>query len=127
MSNQPQTIAPLKLKHSTKQYFKKAKLKEAIINEIQILPEFNKDLKFDNEIIEAILQTIENKFYKKTTEEKKEFSINILKDLFTLSQDEINIITKTIDYMYENKIVKKPKVILKYLSTFSKYILKKVI
>jgi len=127
MSTQPQTIAPLKLKHSTKQYFKKAKLKEAIINEIQILPEFNKDLKFDNEIIEAILQTIENKFYKKTTEEKKEFSINILKDLFSLSQDEINIITKTIDYMYENKIVKKPKVIFKYLSTFGKYIFKKVI
>jgi len=43
----PQTIAPLKLKNSTKQYFIKAKLKEAIINEIQILPEFNKDLKFD--------------------------------------------------------------------------------
>jgi hypothetical protein len=125
MSNSPTTIAPLKLKNSTKQYFKKAKLKESIINEIQCLPEFNKDLKFDNEIIEAILQTVEDKFYKKTKDEKKEISLNILKDLFTLSQDEINIITKTISYMYENKIIKKPKVVLKYLSIIGRYIFKK--
>jgi hypothetical protein len=126
MSNQQTIIHPLKLKNSTKQYFKKAKLKEAIINEIQSLPEFNKDLKFDNEIIESILQAVETKFYKKNSDEKKEISINILTDLFSLSTDEINIIQKTIAYMYENKIIKKPKVILKYLSIIGGYIFKKV-
>jgi hypothetical protein len=126
MTNQQQIIHPLKLKNSTKQYFKKAKLKEAIINEIQSLPEFNKDLKFDNEIIESILQAVETKFYKKNSDEKKEISINILTDLFSLSTDEINIIQKTIAYMYENKIIKKPKVILKYLSIIGGYIFKKV-
>ena len=126
MASQPKTIPPLKLKNSTKNYFKKAKLKEAIVNEVQQLPDFNKDLKFDNEIIEAILQIIDDKFYKKKIDERKEFAINILKDLFSLSQDEINIIIKTVDYMYENKIVKKPSRIYKFFQGVLSYILKKV-
>ena len=125
MSSQPKTIAPLKLKNSTKQYFKKARLREAIIQEIQQLPDFNRDLKFDNEIIEAVLQIINEKFYKRSDEERKTIAISILKDLFTLTPDEINIITKTIDYMYENKIIKKHSAILKMGSTILSYLFKK--
>jgi len=121
------SIPSLKLKNSTKQYFKKAKMKEHIINEVQQLPDFNKDLKFDNEIIEAVLQIINNKFYKKTNEEKKEYAINILKDLFHLSQDEIIIIEKIINYMYENKIIKKPSKIYKYSNAVLNFVLKKVL
>jgi len=121
------SIPSLKLKNSTKQYFKKAKIKEHIINEVQQLPDFNKDLKFDNEIIEAVLQIINNKFYKKSTEEKKEYAINILKDLFILSEDEINIIDKIINYMYENKIIKKPSKIYKYSNAVLNFVLKKVL
>ena len=121
------SIPSLKLKNSTKQYFKKAKMKEHIINEVQQLPDFNKDLKFDNEIIEAVLQIINNKFYKKTNEEKKEYAINILKDLFHLSQDEIIIIEKIINFMYENKIIKKPSKIYKYSNAVLNFVLKKVL
>ena len=117
---------PLKLKNSTKQYFKKAKLKESIINEVQQLPDFNKDLKFDNEIIESILQIVEDRFYKKSNDEKKEFCINVLKDLFGLSDDETCIIVKIINYMYENKIIKKRYTIIKIGETIINYILKKV-
>ena len=80
-TNQPKIIAPLKLKNSTKQYFKKARLREAIIQEIQQLPDFDKNLKFDNEIIEAVLQIINEKFYKRSHEERNDIAINILKDL----------------------------------------------
>jgi len=125
MSSQPKIIAPLKLKNSTKQYFKKARLREAIIQEIQQLPDFNRDLKFDNEIIEAVLQIINEKFYKRSHEERKDIAINILKDLFTLTPDEINIITKTIDYMYENKIIKKHSVIISIGSSILSYLFKK--
>jgi len=121
------SIPSLKLKNSTKQYFKKAKMKEHIINEIQQLPDFNKDLKFDNEIIEAVLQIINNKFYKKSNEEKQEYAINILKDLFHLSEDEIIIIQKIINYMYENKIIKKPSKIYKYSNAVLNFVLKKVL
>ena len=117
---------PLKLKNSTKQYFKKAKLKESIINEVQQLPDFNKDLKFDNEIIESILQIVEDRFYKKSNDEKKDFCINVLKDLFGLSDDETCIIVKIINYMYENKIIKKRYTIIKIGETIINYILKKV-
>ena len=125
MSTQPKIIAPLKLKNSTKQYFKKARLREAIIQEIQQLPDFNRDLKFDNEIIEAVLQIINEKFYKRTDEERKNIAVSILKDLFTLTPDEINIITKTIDYMYENKIIKKHSVIISIGSSILSYLFKK--
>jgi hypothetical protein len=125
MSSQPKIIAPLKLKNSTKQYFKKARLREAIIQEIQQLPDFNRDLKFDNEIIEAVLQIINEKFYKRTDEERKNIAVSILKDLFTLTPDEINIITKTIDYMYENKIIKKHSVIISIGSSILSYLFKK--
>ena len=125
MSTQPKIIAPLKLKNSTKQYFKKARLREAIIQEIQQLPDFNRDLKFDNEIIEAVLQIINDKFYKRTKDERKVIAIDILKDIFTLSPDEINIITKTIDYMIENKIIKKHSRIWTCLSTIGIYFFKK--
>ena len=121
------SIPSLKLKNSTKQYFKKAKMKEHIINEVQQLPDFNKDLKFDNEIIEAVLQIINNKFYKKSNEEKQEYAINILKDLFHLSEDEIIIIQKIINYMYENKIIKKPSKIYKYSNAVVNFVLKKVL
>jgi hypothetical protein len=117
---------PLKLKNSTKQYFKKAKLKESIINEVQQLPDFNKDLKFDNEIIESILQIVEDRFYKKSNDEKKEFCINVLKDLFGLSDDETCIIVKIINYMYENKIIKKRYTIIKIGESIINFILKKV-
>ena len=83
------------------------------------------ELKFDNEIIEAVLQIINEKFYKQSHEERKDIAINILKDLFTLTPDEINIITKTIDYMYENKIIKKHSVIFSIGSSVFSYIFKK--
>lgn len=125
MPTTEKSIQPLKLKNSTKHYFKKAKIKEAIISEVQTLPDFNKDLKFDNEIIESVLQIIDDKFYKKTREERKLYAIDILKDLFSLSPDEINIITKTIDYMHENKIIKKPSRILKVVGFVFSFFLKK--
>ena len=125
MPTTEKSIQPLKLKNSTKHYFKKAKIKEAIISEVQMLPSFDKELKFDNEIIEAILQTIDDKFYKKTKEERKLYAIDILNDLFSLSPDEINIITKNITYMYENKIIKKPSRFFKATKHAFSFILKK--
>ena len=49
MPTAEKSIQPLKLKNSTKHYFKKAKIKEAIISEVQtLLPSFDKELKFYN-------------------------------------------------------------------------------
>ena len=70
MPTTEKSIQPLKLKNSTKHYFKKAKIKEAIISEVQQLPDFNKDLKFDNEIIEYFPLTIEHLLKQKNVEPK---------------------------------------------------------
>lgn len=117
----------IKLKNSTKLYFKKAKLKEAIINEIQLLPDFSKDdMKYDSEIIEFVLSTVVNKFRNKKKVDIKDFAIDILKQLFSLSADEIAIVTKTVVYLLENKIVKKNSLWYKYGSLILEYVLKKV-
>jgi len=118
-------IEAMKLKNSAKKFAKKAKLKEFIINEIQTLPDYDKDLKFDNEIIQAILQTVEDKLYASTDEDKKEFAICILKQLFNLSNDEVAIVVKSITYILENKMIKKHSKIYKYGAAVAAFILKK--
>ena len=115
----------MKLKNSAKKIAKKAKLKEFIINEIQTLPDYDKDLKFDNEIIQAILQTVEDKLHASTDEDKKEFAICILKQLFNLSNDEVAIVVKSITYILENKMIKKHSKIYKYGAAVAAFILKK--
>jgi len=117
----------VKLKNSTKDLVKKSKLKQSIIDEIQQLPEFDKDFKYDVELIQSILQIIEYKFYKKSDEfDKKEFAIDILTQLFHLSKDEISIIQKSINYIYENKIIKKTSNTYKVFNVLKKFVLKKL-
>ena len=116
----------MKLKHSAKKFVKRAKLKEYIINEIQALPDFEKDLKFDVEIIEAVLQTVEYKLYTSNDEDKKEFTISILTQLFTLNPDEVAIVRKSITYILENKIIKKHSKVYKYLTLFGEWFLKRL-
>ena len=116
MSTQP-ALVKLKLKNSAKQTVKKAKIKDAIVNQIQTLPDYEKDLKYDVEIIEAVLQAVENKLHNSSNEDKQEFAINILTQLFNLNPDEVTIIEKSITYIYENKIIKKHR---KFFSAIKK-------
>jgi len=117
----------VKLKNSTKDLVKKSKLKQSIIDEIQQLPEFDKDFKYDVELIQSILQIIEYKFYKKYDEfQKKQIAIDILTQLFQLSKDEISIIQKSINYIYENKIIKKTSNTYKVFNVLKKFVLKKL-
>jgi hypothetical protein len=116
----------MKLKNSAKKFAKKAKLKEFIINEIQTLPDYDKELKFDNEIIEAVLQTVEDKLYASNDDDKKEFAICILKQLFNLSNDEVAIILKSITYILENKMIKKHSKMYKYGAAIAAFFLKRL-
>ena len=101
----------IKLKKSAKKFFKRSEVKEFIVNEIQKHPDYDKELKFDNHLIMAVMQTIEDELYRSTDDDKNEFAIDVLKQLFNLSNDEIAIIKKIMIFLLEeNHIIKHSKI-----------------
>jgi len=116
----------IKLKKSAKKFFKRSTVKEFIVNEIQKHPDYDKELKFDNQLIKAVMQTIEDELYRSTDDDKNEFAIDILKQLFNLSNDEIAIIKKIMIFLLENNHIIKHSKIYKYGAAIGAFFLKRL-
>ena len=116
----------IKLKKSAKKFFRRSTVKEFIIDYIQKHHDYDKELKFDNQLIKAVMQTIEDELYTLSDDDKNEFAIDILKQLFNLSNDEIAIIKKIMIFLLENNHIKKHSKLYKFGAAVGAFFLKRL-
>lgn len=107
--NSPQPKPPeLTLKHGAKAEVLKNELKEQILKEIKGKPNYQ-SLKLDVELTRAVCLLIEERINnnKKKRINKKELAISCLNDVFSLSVEERNAISKQIDSLHSRGKLKK--------------------
>jgi hypothetical protein len=102
------------------------KLVEFIIKEVQNIPEYTHH-KNNLELIKLICNLIENKVVKKDKLDKKLIVIEGLKRVFNLVEDEIKNLDGFIEFLHQNKKIKKLSYLKKYIVPTGKFFLKLVI
>jgi len=82
-------------------------VKKLIVERIHELGMMNEKYKLDNEFLTFITNIIENIVQKKDKIDKKQLVISILKEQFNATPEDIDIIARNIDYLHQNKFIKK--------------------
>ena len=98
---------------------------QAISNKILLIPEFHR-LKTEIELIKLICNIVENTAVKSQQIDKKQLVIDIFQRVFNLNAIEIELIKNGIEFIFNNKLIKKIS-IKKYIKSKGYIFLKKVI
>ncbi len=103
----PITLPPHSLKNSAKSVVLKTDLKQAILEDVQTLPDL-RDLKLHPELTKMVCNLIENKINnnKKKKIDKKQLAIDIITIASNLNNDEISALGKQIDFLFEAGSIK---------------------
>ena len=98
----------VKFKNKLKKVAKIGDITNNIIQKIQTIPNFM-ELKNDLELLLYVCTIIENELYQNRSKsiDKKEIVISILNDLFNFSDDEKEIISKNVEFLHSNNLIKK--------------------
>ena len=119
-----QLIVP---KHSLYDEIYKAKSIEYLCKEIKTMPDYSK-YRVDNELIKYCCCLIENILLeKKSGPKKKDCVLQAFIKTFNLSSQEQKSISDTIDFLGNNKKIKKLSNYKKYIIPFSEWFLKKLL
>ena len=102
----------------------KSELANAIITRVQGIENFQ-NLLHDKELCVFICTAIENSIESKKID-KKELSIYIYKKLFELSDEDVSIISSSINFICDNSLVIKFNAFKKYTSIIGNYIKNKL-
>ena len=114
-------------KHALYDDIKKNVIIQKIIAEIQKIPEYSK-YRIDLELITFIINQVENMITKKKQGAlKKDIVLTVFQKLFNLSPQEIKLLSDSIDFLSNNKRIKKLSIYKKYLKPFGKYLVKKFV
>ena len=123
----PNVTDKITVKNSLFDDIKKSKIIETITKEIQKIPEHSK-YRNDIELIKFSVNLAENMITeKKAGILKKEIVSTVFQKLFNLNPTEIKSLSDTIEFLKNNKKIKKISVYKRLLKPFGKYILKKLL
>ena len=112
-------------KHALFDDIKKNVIIQKIIAEIQKIPDYSK-YRVDLELITFIINQVENMVTKKKQGVlKKDIVLTVFQKLFNTTPQEIKLLSDSIDFLANNKRIKKLSIYKKYLKPFGKYIIKK--
>jgi len=112
-------------KHALYDDIKKNVIIQKIIAEIQKIPEYSK-YRIDLELITFIINQVENMITKKKQGAlKKDIVLTVFQKLFNTTPQEIKLLSDSIDFLSNNKRIKKLGIYKKYLKPFGKYVVKK--
>jgi len=118
------TIVP---KNSLFAEIKKSRLCETLVKEIQKIPDYTK-YRTDLELIKFTVNLIENMITeKKAGVLKKDVVISSFHKLFNLTTVEQKVLSDSIEFLSNNKKIKKLSKYRKYLVPLGKYIIKKIL
>jgi hypothetical protein len=114
-------------KHSLFDDIKKNKCIQIIINEISKIPEITK-YKTDLELIKFCVNLTENLFTdKKSGKMKKEIVMAVFQKLFSLNPIEQKLISDAIEFLSNNRKIKKLSTYKRYVIPIGSWILKKIL
>jgi len=123
----PNVTDKITVKNSLFDDIKKSKIIETITKEIQKIPEHSK-YRNDIELIKFSVNLAENMITeKKAGILKKEIVSNVFQKLFNLNPTEIKSLSDTIEFLKNNKKIKKIPIKRKYIYPFLRYLKKKLI
>lgn len=87
--------------------FRFNEVKTAIVNRLTELGMIELKYKLDNEFLTLLVNMIEHLVLKKDKINKKELALGIMRDFFSANEDDLAIISKNIEYLHSNKVIKK--------------------
>ena len=116
-------LSYIKTKHTLRKAEHNNLLHKSIVEKVRQIDN-HEQLKFDNELLIFLCSCIENSVEYK--QDKKKLAIEILNSLFELSSDDITILSNSIDFLCNNKLVKKIPSVTKYALMFGNYISNKL-
>lgn len=87
--------------------FRWNEVKLAIVKRLTELNMINLKYKLDNEFLTLLTNLIEYLVVKKDKINKKELALEIMKDYFSATDEDLEIIGKNIEYLHNNKVIKK--------------------
>lgn len=86
---------------------KKDQLDKILHNRLQELNMLQPKYKLDNELLTYITNMVEHFVLKSDKIDKKEFVLDFMKNRFSATDEELEIIGKVIEYLHSNKHIKK--------------------
>jgi len=87
--------------------FRFNEVKNAIIKRLTDLNMIHLKYKLDNEFLTLLTNLIEYLVAKKDKIDKKSLALEIMKDYFAATDEDLEIIGKNIEYLHNNKVIKK--------------------
>ena len=127
MQNPP--LPDIQLKHSAQSFVLENTLIKSIIDSIKTIPQFDQ-LKHDIEITEHVCNLVENSISKNKYSkpiDKKQLVIKIVSQLFNLNLDaDKKIVEHHIDYLFNNKMIKKISLTSKIFNAMKNSFLKQI-
>jgi hypothetical protein len=119
----PINLSYIKTKNTLQKAEQKSELCLAIVEKVQAIDGYA-SLKFDNELLIFVCSCIENAVKHKI--DKKCLVLEIYHLLFETTTDDKSIIGNSIDFLCNNKLVKKIPSITKYALIVENYIMNKL-
>ena len=128
MENTP--LPDIQFKHSAQSFALENTLIKSIVDKIKLIPQFDQ-LKHDIEITEHVCNLVENSITKNKNSkpiDKKQLVIKIMTQLFILNSDaDKKVVEHHIDYLINNKLIKKIPLTVKLLKFAKNYFLPKLL
>jgi hypothetical protein len=118
-------VSIVKPKHGLIKDIKQAKITQFIIDELKLIPDWSK-YRIDNEFIKMACNLIENLVVKKDKIDKKEIILIVFQKLFNLTAQEIKIVSDVIEFLVNNKKIKKIKIYKKVYIFLKKFFLNRL-
>ena len=87
--------------------YREHEVKQKIIARIHELNLQHPKYKLDSEFLTFLTNAIEHLVQKKDHVDKKKLAIEIMVDLFGISDDEKQLIARNIEYLHSNKVIKR--------------------
>jgi hypothetical protein len=87
--------------------FRFNEVKSAIIKRLTELNMIHLKYKLDNEFLTLLTNMIEYLVVKKDKIDKKALALEIMKDFFAATDEDLEIISKNIEYLHNNRVIKK--------------------
>ena len=87
--------------------FREDQIRKTIIARLQELNMTQVKYKLDTEFLTFLTNLIEYLVEKKDKVDKQKIALDIMRDVFCATEDEIDLIKRNIDYLHSNKVIKK--------------------
>lgn len=113
------------LKNNLYTDYREYDIKKQIFERIQQLGIVDNKYKLDNEFLTFLVNIIEYLVQKKDKIDKKKLALDIMREMFQASEEELILISKNIEYLFNHKSIKKVSFYKLFKVSFSEWFKKK--